>query len=172
MMRIILYLIIFATVFGCGYRAVDFSERKEKNELNEVFCIKEFNVPLGEPTAYDVFYRYISNAIISAGYKIGCSKKTTKHMYINIRSISVHPIGYSQTQRASIYRISVRMNIRVENKKREILMNKTIFETTQYSGLGLTAEIQRRYAIEEIAKILEVRVFNLLTHKDKFMEEE
>ncbi len=169
-MRILILTILSLGVFlaSCGYRAVDFTERKEEGKLNEVFCIKEFNTPLGEPTAHDIFYRYISNAIISAGYKIECSEKTNKYMYINIPRISVGSIGYSPNQRASIYRISANMNIRIENKKREILLNKNISETTQYAGVGVSGELQRRYAIEEIARLFELRVFSLLTEENKY----
>jgi hypothetical protein len=169
-MRVLVALIILI-LSSCGYRAVDFTERAEEGKLNEYFCIKEFNTPLGEPTAHDIFYRYITNAIISAGYKIECSDKTNRYMYINIPRISVGSIGYSENQRASIYRISAKMNIKIENRKRETLLNRTISETTQYAGVGVSGELQRRYAIEEIARLFELRVFSLLTREEKYKKD-
>jgi hypothetical protein len=89
-------------------------------------------------------------------------------MYVNISRISVRSIGYSEAQRASVYRVVANMTIRIEDKKREVLLNKKISETTQYAGLGVAADIQRRYAIEEIARLFELRVFALLTEAKKY----
>ncbi len=166
-MRIIkTFFLVLLLVFmsNCGYKAVDFSERKATGKLDKVFCLERIKVSSPEAKLTDTLYRYISSAIISSGYKLECSKNTNRYIKLYVNSINTYPIGYSSSLRASVYKVVINTNLRVENRKREILLNKNILETTQFFGSGLRADIEKRYAMEEIGQLLGLRIFSIITN--------
>jgi len=153
-------LLVLLTVSGCGYKAVDYS-----NKPREVFCIKRIKFPKAEATALDVFSRYIADAVISSGNSLECSGRTTKFITVNVSSLKIVPVGYSPAQRARVYKVMVNLNFVIENRKNEPVLIKNIKEMSQYTGTGLTGDVERRYAIEEIGRLVGVRIFSILTEK-------
>ena len=164
---LILFPIILVFLSNCGYKAVDFTERKKTGKLDKVFCLEKANIASPEAKLTDTLYRHLSSAIVSSGYRLECSKNTNRYVKVYVNSISTSPVGYSPSLRASVYNVVINTNLRVENKKREILINKNISETTQFFGSGLRADIERRYAMEEIGRLLTVRIFSIITNIEK-----
>ncbi|RUM58581.1 MAG: hypothetical protein DSY66_00240 [Persephonella sp.] len=162
----VLFLILF-TLTSCGYKAVDFSERKESGKLKDVYCLEKISISSPEAKLTDTLYRYLSSSIISAGYRLECSKDTTRYLRVYVGSVNTYPIGYSQSLRASVYNVVINVNVKVENRKREILLNKNISETTQFFGTGLRADIERRYAMEKIGRLLALRIFSMISNIHK-----
>ncbi len=154
---------------SCGYRAIDFTEKKRMGKLNKVYCIKSVDIYRPEEQFTDILYKKVSQAIISSGYKISCNpKKANRYIFIKVNSVNITPIGYSPSLRASVYNLSISLNFRVENKKREILINKNISEITEYAGSGLSAELGKRYAVENLGKFIETRIFSILSQEEEF----
>ncbi|WP_457641051.1 hypothetical protein [Persephonella sp.] len=158
---LILFLLSF--ILSCGYRATDFTEKKIEGKLKDIFCVRGIDLDTPEATAIDIFYRYVSQAVLSAGYRLECSKWTDKYLYVTIKNLYVKPIGYSISQRAYIYKVSGDIELKVENRENNVILSREIWETVQYVGSGLRADIERRYAIEELAKLVEARIFSILT---------
>jgi len=156
MLRLIFVLIFI--VYGCGYKPADKTGIKK-----EVYCIKSIKFPRAEATALDIFTRSVSDAIISSGNTLECSGKTTRFVKVYVRSLNISPIGYSAAQRASIYKVTVNLDFIVENRKNEVVFRKSISEMTQYTGTGLSGDVERRYAIEEIGRLVSLRIFSILT---------
>ncbi|WP_457638907.1 hypothetical protein [Persephonella sp.] len=157
MWKVLVSLIMLFSV-SCGYKAVDYRQKAK-----EVYCIREVKFPKAEATALDIFTREISDAVISSGNQLECSGNTTRFISVRVKSLNIRPIGYSPAQRATIYRIAVDLIFTVENRKSEPILEREIKETAQYSGIGLTGDVERRYAIEEIGRLINVRIFSLLT---------
>ncbi|NPA51835.1 MAG: hypothetical protein GXO22_02970 [Aquificae bacterium] len=151
-----IFLIFIALVFGCTLK-------KEATETTgHIYCVKELKIPTAEATALDVFNKFISDAILMAGNRIECSDRTTRFIAIDIKKISFHEIGYSSAQRATIYKMNIRLHLKVENINGDTILSKMIRETTQYVGTGLRADFEKRYALEDLARLLEIRIYSLL----------
>ncbi|MBK3332746.1 hypothetical protein GWK41_06660 [Persephonella atlantica] len=155
---VILFLGIFLA--SCSYKSIDYGKVKK-----EYYCIKRIHFPRAEATALDVITRAVSDAVISAGGRLECSGRTTRFIVVNIKSLRISPIGYSPAQRASIYKVSIDLDFLLENRKNETVLKKNIKEMAQYTGVGLTGDVERRYAIEEIGRVVSVRIFSILTGK-------
>ncbi|SNZ10099.1 hypothetical protein SAMN06265182_1731 [Persephonella hydrogeniphila] len=156
MLRILLIFIVLLS--GCGYKSVDY-----RNKKVEIYCIKSIKFPRAEATALDVFYRAVSDAIISSGNTVECSGKTTRYIFVQVKSLNISPIGYSPAQRASIYKVTVDLDFIIQNRKNEELLRKNIKEMAQYTGTGLSGDVERRYAVEEIGRLVNIRIFSILT---------
>ncbi|WP_297454591.1 hypothetical protein [Persephonella sp.] len=156
-MRVLLVLILvfFAS---CGYKPVSYDIQKK-----EVYCIKRIHFPRAEATALDVFTRAVSDAVISSGNILECSGRTTRFIIVNIKSLNISPIGYSRAQRASIYKVTVDLDFIIQNRKNEETFRKNIKEIAQYTGAGLRGDVERRYAIEEIGKLVNIRIYSILS---------
>ncbi|WP_457634871.1 hypothetical protein [Persephonella sp.] len=154
----LVFVLIFLIFSGCGYKPAYKTEGKK-----EVYCIKSIKFPRAEATALDVFSRSVSDAVISSGNTLECSGKTTRFIKVYVKSLSISPIGYSAAQRASIYRVTVYLDFIVENRKNEIVFKKSISEMAQYTGTGLTGDVERRYAVEEVGRLVSLRIFSILT---------
>ncbi len=151
-------------VFGIGMILLSgCSVKKETTEkTGHIYCIKELKLPSAEATALDVFNKFISDAILMAGNRIECSNRTTRFLSIDIKKISFDEIGYSSAQRATIYKMNIKLHIEVENINGDTILSKTIKETTQYVGTGLRADFEKRYALEDLANLVEIRLYSLL----------
>lgn len=55
------------------------------------------------------------------------------------------------------------INVKLEDLKGNILKDKTIREKTQYVGTGLRSDFEKRYAFEELGKLIKVRVLSILS---------
>ena len=154
--------LVVITVFliSCGYKSIDYGSIKK-----EYYCIKRIHFPKAEATALDTITREVSDALISAGGKLECSGRTTRFVIVNIKSLRISPIGYSPAQRASIYKVSIDLDFILENRKNETVLKKNIREIAQYTGVGLTGDVERRYAVEEIGRLVNIRIFSILTGK-------
>ncbi|EDP73377.1 hypothetical protein HG1285_10988 [Hydrogenivirga sp. 128-5-R1-1] len=154
MLRILLLLFFLSS---CGYKPVNF----EKQKLN--VCIEKVNINSPEPLILDVLNRKLRDVIVSQGKKLDCSYKKNIVVYITLKSLSFYPIGYSQSQRANVYKIAMSLNLKVDDKEGSTILNKDITETTQYIGAGLRADIEKRYAIQYLGDLIQVRIFSLLS---------
>ena len=152
-----LLLFTALVLLGCGYKPVNF----EKQKLN--VCIDKVNINSPEPLVLDVLNQKVRDVIIAQGKKIDCSYKKNIVMYITLKSLSFYPIGYSQSQRANVYKISVNLNVKVDDKEGGNILNKNINETTQYIGAGLRADIEKRYAVQQLGDLIQIRIFSLLS---------
>ncbi len=167
-MRYLLFVLItlFPFIFSCipnsqsgkGFPTGKNTPLEEKH----VYCIKEIKMNKPMETALDILTRYITKAVLTSGNTLECSSRTDRYISLNIKSLYIYSIGYSLSQRASIYKVNINMDILIENRKNEPIVEKNIRETTQYVGAGLRADIERRYALEELAKMLEVRIYSIL----------
>ncbi|NPA13106.1 MAG: hypothetical protein GXO45_03865 [Aquificae bacterium] len=153
----ILLAVLLMFFSSCGYKTV-----QHNKENQQVYCITKIKLPTAQETALDVLSRSISEAVLSSGNRLQCSGETTRFIEVVVSSLSVRPIGYSVSQRASVYKVSIDMLFTVKNRKNEVLLQKRIKEMTQYTGTGLNADIEKRYAIEEIGRIIGIRVYSLL----------
>ncbi len=156
-MRVLLVLIL-AFFASCGYKPVSYDTQKK-----EVYCIKRIHFPRAEATALDVFTRAVSDAVISSGNILECSGRTTRFIIVNVKSLRIRPIGYSRAQRASIYKVTVDLDFIIQNRKNEETFRKNIKEIAQYTGVGLRGDVERRYAIEEIGRLVSVRIYSILS---------
>ncbi len=138
-----------------------------QKKSNHVYCIKEIKMQKPMETALDVLTRYITKAVLTSGNTLNCSSKTDRYISLDVKSLYIYSIGYSISQRASIYKVNINMDVIIEDRKNEPILKENIRETTQYVGAGLRADIERRYALEELAKLIEVRIFTILS-KDKW----
>lgn len=152
-----LLLIFFLMVISCGYKAVNFKHKK----LN--VCIEKVNIYAPEAVVLDTLNQKITDSIISQGKKLDCSYRKDIILNIYLKSISFYSIGYSSAQRANVYKISMTINLKIENKEGKNILDKDITETTQYVGAGLRADIEKRYAIENLANLLQIRIYSLLS---------
>jgi len=158
MMVRLVFALVFLVFYGCGYKPANKTGVKK-----EVYCIKSIKFPRAEATALDVFTRSVSDAIISSGNTLECSGKTTRFVEVYVKSLRITPIGYSAAQRASIYRVAVNLDFIVENRKNEVVFKKSISEMAQYTGTGLSGDVERRYAVEEVGRLVSLRIFSILT---------
>ncbi len=152
----VLLLIISIFLSGCTLK------RSPTVKTGHIYCIKKIEIPKSEATALDIFNRYISDAVLMAGNRIECSERTRRFLSVTIKKISFDEIGYSSAQRATIYKMFISLYINVENVNGENILSKNIKETTQYVGTGLRADFERRYALEDLAKLIEIRIYSLL----------
>ena len=152
----VLILIFILLISSCGYKTVDFDKTHSK------ICVKKVNINSPEPVLLDSLNQSIRDALIAKGYQLDCSYKKNYNMYVNVKSISFYPIGYSQAQRANVYKANITVNIKLETKEGNAVLNKDITETTQYIGAGLRTDIERRYAVKELANLIQIRIFSLL----------
>ncbi len=151
------FVLIAAIFLGCGYKPVNF----EKQKLN--VCIEKVSINSPEPLVLDIFNRKIRDVIISQEKKLDCSYKRNIVMYITLKSLSFYPIGYSRSQRANVYKITMSLNLKVDDKEGSTILNKDITETTQYIGAGLRADIEKRYAVQQLGDLIQIRIFSLLS---------
>jgi hypothetical protein len=156
-MKKFLILIFFLIIVSCGYKPVNFSESR----LN--VCVEKVNIEVSEPVVLDVLNRKIRDAIVSQGKNLDCSYKKNVVLYITVNSLSFYPIGYSQAQRANVYKAYISLNLQVDDKEGSNILNKNITETTQYIGAGLRADIEKRYAIEQLGDLVQIRIFSILS---------
>ena len=156
MLRFFSLLMILA-LLGCGYKPINFEEQK----LN--VCIERVNINSPEPLVLDVLNQKIRDVVIAQGKKLDCSYKKNIVMYITLKSLSFYPIGYSASQRANVYKISMDLNIKIDNKEGGNILNKNITETTQYIGAGLRSDIEKRYAVQQLGDLIQIRIFSLLS---------
>ena len=159
MLRLI-FVLFFLIYYGCGYKPAQKTGIKK-----EVYCIKSIKFPRAEATALDIFARSVSDAIISSGNTLECSGKTTRFVKVYVKSLNISSIGYSAAQRASIYKVTVDLDFIVENRKNEVIFKKSISEMAQYTGTGLSGDVERRYAIEEVGRLVSLRIFSILTNQ-------
>lgn len=157
MLRVFILLLIFSYIYGCGYKPVNLSEKKLR------VCVDNIHISSAEATVLDILNKKLRDSIVAQGKKMDCSYKRDVNLYITEKSLSFYPIGYSESQRANVYKIGMTINLKVENKEGKTILNKDITETTQYVGSGLRADIEKRYAIERLADLLEVRIFSILS---------
>ncbi len=173
-MKRLVLLAVFLMLSSCGYvaqKAKDTNKiqktsvetSKKEKEYKHIYCIKDIKINNPIETALDTITHYTSRAILTSGNKMECSSETDRYISLDIKSLYVYSIGYSLSQRASIYKVNINMDLIVENRRNEIILKKNIHETTQYVGSGLRADIERRYALEELAKLVEVRIYSILT---------
>ena len=154
--KLVLIIFIGLLFFSCGIK------KETTQKTGHIYCIKEIKIPSAEATALDVFNKFVSDAILMAGNRIECSTRTTRFLSINIRKISFDEIGYSSAQRATIYKMNIKLDLEIENINGDTILSKTIKETTQYVGTGLRADFEKRYALEDLASLVEVRIYSLL----------
>ncbi len=152
---VLLFLVAFFIV-GCTLK------KRPTEKVGHIYCIKNIDIPKSEATALDIFNRYISDAVLMAGNRIECSERTRRFLSVKIKKISFDELGYSSAQRATIYKIFINLSIDVENINGDNILSKNIRETIQYVGTGLRADFERRYALEELAKLIEIRIYSLL----------
>jgi len=155
--RILLFFVLSIVIVSCGYKPIKFDKKEPK-----VYCIKKIDISTAEATAYDVLAKKISDAIISSNNILECSKNTERFIYIKVNSIKFEPIGFSSAQRATIYKMSIDLDFKVEDDNGKTIFTKEIKETTQYVGAGLRADFERRYAFENLAELIRIRIFTLL----------
>ena len=153
-MPLILAFLLFIT--SCGYKRVNFDDKNLK------VCVDDIVINSPQPTLLDTLNRYILDSIIASKNKLDCSYKKNLDIKINVLSFSFYPIGYSQAQRANVYKVSIKIKLEIFDKEGKLLKQQEITETTQYFGAGLRADIEKRYAVEELAKLLQIRIFDIL----------
>ena len=153
-MRILLWVLVLATTFSCGYKTATLNHSD--------ICIKHVDIDYPEPTLVDTLNRVVADALIQSGKKLNCSLKKQYDVFIKVKSFGFYPIGYSPSQRASVYKVYIKLTLEIRNKEGVSFLKKDIYETTQYFGSGLKADIERRYALEEIGRLIKVRIYNIL----------
>ncbi|HIE59407.1 MAG TPA: hypothetical protein EYP82_05670 [Hydrogenothermaceae bacterium] len=149
-------LAIFLFFISCGYKKVDF------NQKNLKICVDDIIINFSQPTFLDTLNRYILDSIIATKNKLDCSYKKNIDMKITVLNFSFYPVGYSRAQRANVYKVKIRLKVEIFNKEGNLIKQEEIIETTQYFGTGLRADIEKRYAVEELAKLLQIRIFDIL----------
>jgi hypothetical protein len=154
-MPVVVILIILLFV-SCGYKRVDFSSKNLK------VCVKDVYINTPQPTLLDTLNRYVFDSIVATKSKLDCSYKKDVDIKINVISFNFYPIGYSQAQRANVYKVNIRLKVEILDKEGNILKKEEVVETTQYFGTGLRADIEKRYAVEELAKLIQIRIFDIL----------
>jgi len=169
--KYILFVFLSAVLFSCIPAKKTSTLQKtpvktEEKNYRHIYCIKEIKMQRPMETALDVLTRYITKAVLTSGNILQCSSKTDRYISLDIKSLYIYSIGYSISQRASIYKVNINMDVIIENRKNQPILKENVKETTQYVGAGLRADIERRYALEELAKLIEVRIFTILS-KDK-----
>ncbi len=159
-------LFVLPIIFiSCGYKPIYYGEK-----AGEIYCIKSIKISTSEATALDVLTRNISEAVLSSKNRLECSEKTERYIIADIKSIKFEPIGFSQAQRANIFKMKIDMNFTIENKEGKPILKTKIKETTQYVGAGLRADFERRYALEELAHLVRLRVFSLLSNEEEWQK--
>ncbi|GAB6072955.1 hypothetical protein JCM14244_13320 [Venenivibrio stagnispumantis] len=154
-MKLFLIILIFIISSCTGYKTANLNEK-------HIYCIKEVNINIPEPTLKDTATKYISDAVIESNNILECSEKTDRYINININSLNIYSVGYSPSQRANIYNAYISLSFILTDKSGNNILNKEIKEITEYTGTGLLSERERRYAIEEIFKLIKIRVISLL----------
>lgn len=155
-MRFILAFLILLT-FGCSVK--DYKQIKNK-EVYTV-CVKEVSFNFSEPILRDIITKQISDGILSSGNSIECSDKTQYFVYVNVNSINFYTIGYSPSQRANIYGVELNLNFKMEDKNKDVIIDKNILEKTQYVGTGIRSDFEKRYAFEELGELIKVRIISI-----------
>ncbi|ACN98783.1 putative lipoprotein [Sulfurihydrogenibium azorense Az-Fu1] len=158
-MEKLLTLLLTFVLAGCTVKDYNTYKPKEK----KVICFKDLVVNTPEPTLKDILYKNISDGVLQSGNKLECGEKTNYNLYITLNSVRFYTIGYSPSQRANVYAVEMNINVKLEDLKGNILKDKTIREKTQYVGTGLRSDFEKRYAFEELGKLIKVRVLSILS---------
>ncbi len=150
------FLLLALTLFvaSCGYKTANFHSHD--------ICIKHVSIDYPEPTLVDTLNRVVADSLIQSGKKLNCSIHRQYDLDIKVDSFGFYSIGYSPSQRANVYKVYLNLDLNLKDKEGHTVLNKKIYETTQYFGTGLKADIERRYALEEIGRLVKVRIYNTL----------
>lgn len=155
----ILTILLAFVLTGCTVKDYHAYKPEEK----KVICFKDLVINSPEPTLKDILYRNISDGVLQSGNKLECGEKTNYNLYVALNSINFYSIGYSPSQRANVYAVEVNLNVKLEDLKGNILTDKNIKEKTQYVGTGLRSDFEKRYAFEELGKLIKIRVLSILS---------
>jgi hypothetical protein len=78
-------------------------------------------------------------------------------VYADVASLNFIPLGYSAAQRANVYKVSIDIRLRVEDRHGNVAIDRMIKENTQYIGAGLRSDIEKIYAFEEVGELIKIR---------------
>jgi hypothetical protein len=153
---------IYILTNGCSIK--EYTAIKNKNP--EIYCLKSVNVNYPEPTLRDVLTKSISDGILQSGNKLECSNNTKYFVYVDVVNLNFIPLGYSPAQRANVYKVSIDLRLKVEDRHGNVAIDRIIKENTQYVGAGLRFDIEKIYAFEEIGELIKIRTQAVLTKNE------
>ncbi len=161
---ILLLSLVFIYMFINGCSIKEYTAIKNKNP--EIYCLKAVNVNYPEPTLRDVLTKSISDGILQSGNKLECSDNTKYFVYVDAVNLNFIPLGYSPAQRANVYKVSIDLRFKVEDRHGNVAIDQMIKENAQYVGAGLRSDIEKIYAFEEIGELIKIRTQAVLTKNE------
>lgn len=127
------------------------------------YCIKEFYFENPEPALNDLLYKALVDGVISANGKLECSERSDYYLEYRIGGVSFYSIGYSPSLRASVFVAQLNSNLRVVDREGKVRVSGDIVEKIQYVGSGMRADFEKRYAFVDLAEVVKIRIYSLLT---------
>lgn len=158
-MKKVLILCLALIIASCSVNSYSVKPSNPKT----VYCIKEFNYDSPEPVLKDLLYQALTDAILSSGAIIECSDETQYFVNFSVTGIGFYPVGYSATLRANVYVAQINSFLSLKGKDGKEIYSHNITEKTQYVGTGMRADFEKRYAFVELADLIKVRIYSILT---------
>lgn len=155
----VLLVILMAIISSCSTK--NYTVNPALN--TGLYCIKEFYFDSPEVVLKDLLYKAISDAILSSGGKIECSENTDYNIYYSVNGMVFTPIGYSPNQRANVYVAQIDSTLKITDSKDKVLYSNKLIEKVQYTGTGMRADYEKRYAFVELSDIIKIRIYSILT---------
>ena len=162
--KVLLLSLVFIYILLNGCSVKEYTAIKNKNP--KIYCLKSVNVNFPEPTLRDVLTKSISDGILQSGNKLECSDNTKYFVYADVVNLNFIPLGYSPAQRANVYKVSIDLRLKVEDRNGNVAIDRMIKENTQYVGGGLRFDIEKIYAFEEIGELIKIRTQAVLTKNE------
>ena len=162
--KVLLLSLVFIYILLNGCSIKEYTAIKNKNP--EIYCLKAVNVNYPEPTLRDVLTKSISDGILQSGNKLECSDNTKYFVNADVVNLNFIPLGYSPAQRANVYKVSIDLRLKVEDRHGNVVIDRMIKENTQYVGAGLRSDIEKIYAFEEVGELIKIRTQAVLTKNE------
>lgn len=153
---------IYALLNGCSVK--EYAAIKNKNP--DIYCLKTMNVNYPEPTLRDVLTKSISDGILQSGNKLECGDNAKYVVHADVVSLNFVPLGYSPAQKANVYKVSINLRFKVEDRDGNVVIDQMIKENAQYVGAGLRSDIEKIYAFEELGELIKIRTQAVLTKNE------
>lgn len=158
-MKRLILLILFFSLFSCSTKDYYVTV----NGKGEIYCIKEFYYDNPEPVLRDLLYRALLDSIHSAGGKVECSERSNYYLEFRVNSVSFFPVGYSPSLRASVFVAQLNSSLSVSDRDGKKRISNDIVEKVQYVGSGMRADFEKRYAFVDLAEVVKIRIYSILT---------
>ena len=171
--RLLIFILLSSLLFSCGYK-VGYNTDKESNKIYNVF-IDYFNNKTLEPRLEDYLVEALKREFI-LHHNINVVFKDEAEFFIagEILKFNKESISYSSNDKTLEYRISITINVKVQDKKGKLLKQKQFYWNKEYTS-GYTgsrnfdvgaSEAKKKEFIRKICFDLSTNIYHWLFSND------